>query len=55
MREVVKPGGEKILVEIKEFVGHKPREIKEQSEKKIKSTVDKTLKKGKDNDKKKEK
>lgn len=43
------------MVEIKEFIGHKPKEIKEQSEKKIQSTTDKTLKKGKKDDKKKEK
>lgn len=54
-REVVRLGGDTILVEIKEFVGHKPKEIKEQSEKKIKSTTDKALKKGQDNGKKKEK
>ena len=40
-----------MAVEIKEFVGHKPKKVKEQSEKKAQAEVNKKVKK---NDSKKE-
>ena len=38
-------GGAKRLIEIKEFVGHKPIDLKEQSEKDQRKTTKKTTKK----------